>query len=172
MARPRKTFGCSVEGCEGVHAAKGYCQRHYMAWYSHGDPLWVPKRKHVPVVGSACCEDGCARKPGKSGRCRKHYLQWRREMGIAPRRGRCSVEGCQEPQESKGFCELHYYAFRKYGDPPPPHQIKKTGWVHHSGGLPDHLSARPGFHPGTSLRHGAADRPTSFAGGNRTSHQW
>lgn len=37
----RKHFGCSVEGCNQSHDAKGYCHSHYKRWKLHGDPLVV-----------------------------------------------------------------------------------------------------------------------------------
>ena len=29
---------CSVDGCTTKHLAKGYCQKHYMRFWKHGDP--------------------------------------------------------------------------------------------------------------------------------------
>ena len=29
---------CSIKGCAWPHAAQGWCRRHYMRWYAHGDP--------------------------------------------------------------------------------------------------------------------------------------
>ncbi|WP_324807215.1 hypothetical protein SH584_11475 [Sphingomonas sp. LY29] len=31
--------GCSIEGCDGPHSAKGYCQTHYSRLRDHGSPL-------------------------------------------------------------------------------------------------------------------------------------
>lgn len=33
--------GCRVDGCEGIHAAHGYCHRHYQRIRRHGDPHLV-----------------------------------------------------------------------------------------------------------------------------------
>lgn len=30
---------CGVEGCEDKQRAKGWCNRHYLRWRNHGDPL-------------------------------------------------------------------------------------------------------------------------------------
>lgn len=30
---------CSIDGCEGVPIARGWCSKHYNRWQSHGDPL-------------------------------------------------------------------------------------------------------------------------------------
>lgn len=32
---------CSVDGCEAVMIARGWCHRHYKRWQTHGDPLVV-----------------------------------------------------------------------------------------------------------------------------------
>lgn len=30
---------CAIDGCEKPHKARGYCNRHYIAWKDHGNPL-------------------------------------------------------------------------------------------------------------------------------------
>lgn len=30
---------CSIEGCDRFSDARGWCNKHYQAWYHHGDPL-------------------------------------------------------------------------------------------------------------------------------------
>lgn len=30
---------CSIEGCNNVHASRGWCGTHYSRWKKHGDPL-------------------------------------------------------------------------------------------------------------------------------------
>lgn len=30
---------CSVDGCEDSVRVRGWCNRHYLRWYRHGDPL-------------------------------------------------------------------------------------------------------------------------------------
>jgi hypothetical protein len=34
--------GCAIEGCDRVHKARGYCNRHYVRWRTHGDPTHEP----------------------------------------------------------------------------------------------------------------------------------
>jgi len=35
-----KQYDCTVEGCDSaVHYARGWCRKHYIRWYRHGDPL-------------------------------------------------------------------------------------------------------------------------------------
>lgn len=33
---------CSVESCTGKHDAKGFCQKHYLRWKTHGDAINTP----------------------------------------------------------------------------------------------------------------------------------
>src|SRR5437868_2337812 len=39
---------CSVEGCDRVHEARGYCRTHYMRWRTHGDPITVMRPPPPP----------------------------------------------------------------------------------------------------------------------------
>lgn len=39
MPRGRERPTCSIEGCNGPHAARGFCSRHYQRWCKHGDPM-------------------------------------------------------------------------------------------------------------------------------------
>lgn len=44
---PRKTTGvdpCSIDGCEKLMFARGWCSTHYHRGRVHGDPLWEPIR--------------------------------------------------------------------------------------------------------------------------------
>ena len=65
---------CSIEGCNGPHYGRGWCNKHYQRWYKHGDPL-APGRPEV----AACEVEGCtATDRLKRGLCNKHYLRLRR----------------------------------------------------------------------------------------------
>lgn len=35
---------CKIEGCENKHDARGYCQKHYLRYKRHGDPLYLSPR--------------------------------------------------------------------------------------------------------------------------------
>ena len=39
---------CSIDGCENVHRARGWCSTHYNRWNKHGDPLHVAPRQFAP----------------------------------------------------------------------------------------------------------------------------
>lgn len=47
---------CLVSDCEREHYGKGYCQKHYQRWRSHGDPEIV----HEPAAMPSSCEQ-CGR---------------------------------------------------------------------------------------------------------------
>lgn len=42
MGRPAMNFGCTVEGCNRKHAAKGLCNMHYKRSVVRGQPLDSP----------------------------------------------------------------------------------------------------------------------------------
>ena len=43
---------CSIEGCEGLHCARGWCKRHYYAWKRNGDPLAFAPQYRLPCRAS------------------------------------------------------------------------------------------------------------------------
>lgn len=68
---------CSIEGCGRPHYAKGWCNRHWERWRSHGDAMWEP-----PVRPVECSVDGCNRVPKSRGLCGMHYhRELRKEPG-------------------------------------------------------------------------------------------
>jgi hypothetical protein len=58
---------CSVDGCNGAHKAKGFCNKHYQQVKVHGKIL-EPNR---------CQVDGCTGKYCAHGWCETHYAQMR-----------------------------------------------------------------------------------------------
>lgn len=79
--KPNSRF-CSIEGCDGLHEAKGYCRNHYRQFKAHGDPLhrtdWAkgirPKRRAEGI----CAVDGCCDTIERSDMCNLHYMRnWR-----------------------------------------------------------------------------------------------
>lgn len=43
---------CSFDGCTEQHYAKGFCQKHYARWKSHGDPSVVRKKSDKSIRAS------------------------------------------------------------------------------------------------------------------------
>lgn len=41
---------CTIEDCNGKHYANGYCQKHYLRWWRHGDPFYI-ERKELEMHG-------------------------------------------------------------------------------------------------------------------------
>lgn len=67
---------CSLDGCETVHEAKGFCKLHYRRFKKYGDPL-VTKIYHAP-----CIADGCDQISKSLGYCGMHYLRLRRHGNV------------------------------------------------------------------------------------------
>ena len=41
---------CSIDGCDNVHAARGWCHKHYMRWRRWGDPEMIDPRLRPGVL--------------------------------------------------------------------------------------------------------------------------
>ncbi len=65
---------CSIDGCEKPHEARGWCNKHYLAWRHHGDPLTDLRPVRLP----ACSIDGCPGPVKSLGWCGKHLSMWYR----------------------------------------------------------------------------------------------
>jgi hypothetical protein len=66
---------CSVEGCDRLNHAKGFCRPHYCRWKRSGNPGRVPLDVRPPKV---CKVEGCGRPRDARGFCSKHYARWMR----------------------------------------------------------------------------------------------
>lgn len=124
MANPIRV--CSVDGCEGKHAARGYCRMHYNHWLRYGQPGRI--RNWNP--GGTCSVDGCEKPAHARNYCGTHYMRVRTngEPGSAElirhseRRSKyagvpCAVDGCDRQATSRGWCRMHYGRFFRSGDP-------------------------------------------------------
>ncbi len=51
MAKPQTAESplCVVDGCEGEHASRGFCGKHYNRWRRHGDPSIKSKPRRAPA---------------------------------------------------------------------------------------------------------------------------
>lgn len=69
MPTPRR---CSIDGCDQLHRARGWCGPHYDRWRRYGDPQ--PDR---PLEGRKICQiDGCDERHYARGWCQDHYVRW------------------------------------------------------------------------------------------------
>ena len=58
---------CSIDDCNGVFIAKGYCYKHYRRFKNHGSP-------HVNLIKiNPCKVDGCEIRRARQGYCSQHY---------------------------------------------------------------------------------------------------
>lgn len=122
---------CLIEGCDYPAKTRGWCQAHYMRWYTTGDTgsANVQRRSR----GRKCSVPGCGRKHQGRGFCDGHLRRFiqtgapgpaefeRRNPG-AP----CVVVNCERRADG-GYemCEKHYQRWRKHGDAlaaPTPYQ--------------------------------------------------
>ena len=63
---------CEVDNCNAKHEAKGYCNKHYKRYKTHGDPLWEPQVKVV-----TCSWPTCTRPRHTKQYCGAHYQRYR-----------------------------------------------------------------------------------------------
>lgn len=62
---------CTLKDCQGIRVARGYCNKHYLRWKKHGDPMMTLHRE-------ICCIKDCGKKHAGLGYCDMHYgRHWR-----------------------------------------------------------------------------------------------
>lgn len=66
---------CSIDGCDGLHQARGLCSSHYNRWRKHGDPQAEQPVKRYRVE-RGCSVQGCDGAHYARGWCTKHYMRW------------------------------------------------------------------------------------------------
>lgn len=103
---------CRIEGCSGTgRIRRGWCNRHYLRWRRHGDPL--AGGTFYVEYGATCKAGDCEQPPTKLALCEVHYKRgWR-----ANRPAGCSVDGCDRPHDANGMCQIHDTRMRRHGDP-------------------------------------------------------
>lgn len=103
--------GCSIEGCDRRHMAKGWCNIHYKRWWKWGDPMQAG-RVRVSNIGP-CSVEGCDRDAQALGMCKMHYGRKQRTgdpLVARPHRRRvpCSRDGCTRQARQDGLCQKHW----------------------------------------------------------------
>ncbi len=76
---------CIIPECDGDAYLRGWCNRHYLRWRRHGDPLagGTVRRGHR---GESCSIEGCEGRTVGRGFCKKHWYRWRQygdPVGVA-----------------------------------------------------------------------------------------
>ena len=135
---------CTVKSCSLPHLARGFCNRHWLRWKRHGDPL---AGGATPNPSGLCCSVRDCGRPSKSskGYCILHYRRWKRGGSTKPKPrmndGPCQVEGCPHPQIKQHLCGMHYARQHKRGSTNPTRQYIPGGFwakVNRNGPIPEH----------------------------------
>jgi len=133
---------CSVEGCERVFKAKGYCNLHHLRLLRKGDAgsasLLANPRPDL------CCVSGCGNTAnGSKGYCKMHYGRFKKkgDPGIAdPLRARPG-EGHVDKNGYRVICKMNH-----------PNSTSKQGYIlEHRWVMSEHLG-RP-LLPGENVHH-------------------
>ena len=94
---------CQVEDCEEPVECRGWCNRHYIRWRNHGDPLTFL----VEGVTDFCSQSGCSRRVTKAGVCERHYRHFR-AMFARAQGGRCAICGVLEEDAPRRILVLDH----------------------------------------------------------------
>lgn len=62
---------CSIDGCDRVTVARGWCRPHWKRWHRNGHPLGGNASRITP--GGPCAVDNCDKTSEKNGMCSNHY---------------------------------------------------------------------------------------------------
>lgn len=65
---------CSIPGCDNPVLRRGWCNRHYLRWQRHGDPVGGGEARQKPGL---CSVDGCERPRRNKGWCTMHFQRWK-----------------------------------------------------------------------------------------------
>jgi hypothetical protein len=86
---------CKVEGCNQIHAAKGYCSNHYQQLKRYGAIGKGTPQPHR-ISHKVCKIADCELKYYAKGYCRKHYGKYVSHVQRIHLDNICSVENCNK----------------------------------------------------------------------------
>lgn len=70
--------------CDRPAQARGWCRKHYMAWYRSESGSAIPKKMgRPPVPKAACLAPGCEAIAVARGLCNKHYRRLRKSGSLS-----------------------------------------------------------------------------------------
>lgn len=125
---------CSIDGCDGTVRARGWCQAHYMRWWTTGSAEGAPVVRRAR--GRTCSLEGCDRKHCGRGFCESHLRRFLQSgdpgpVEIKPRNpgAECRIEGCDKTSRNRGLCNAHDLRRRITGDPLTPRAEKVHWWT-------------------------------------------
>lgn len=123
---------CSIEDCTDVSRTRGWCNKHYLAYRKHGDPLGSAVRKNQSRCPAIDQGGPCKNMAAAGEFCQKHYKRWKKygDPSLGARvvhLGTCSIDGCDGAYEAKGLCALHYQRQLR-GDIRPGEPSKQQPW--------------------------------------------
>lgn len=118
---------CSIDDCDRLVVARGWCGAHYRRWHLYGDPFkGGPFQPTSP--SKLCTIEGCERVHMSRGLCSPHFRRAAKHgdaeggrgsvaLGIASRVLPCSADDCDDLSKARGLCWSHLNQQRYAADP-------------------------------------------------------
>ncbi|MFD9905613.1 HNH endonuclease signature motif containing protein [Streptomyces sp. NPDC059063] len=134
---------CSIEGCDRVAKARGWCGTHWWRWRHHGDPEY-----RTPERPAGCQVSGCGGARFATTYCQKHYTRQLRHgnlLGVRPREAAAVRFWLRVDRNAPGGCWLwtgargdHGYGTLQ-GDDGRTVGAHRFSYTLHHGPIPDGL---------------------------------
>ena len=111
----RRDVPCSVDDCDGLAYARGFCNMHWSRNHRLGDPGEAEARRTVYVPGQVCAVAGCERAPRWRQYCASHAKRLHK-FGVSAeevadillsQNGRCAICRAKEPSGSGDWAIDH-----------------------------------------------------------------
>lgn len=113
-----RKYQCSIDGCERLNHARGWCLTHYMQWKRGVEPTG-PIKTRERNKPDECTEEGCSNPVKSKGLCQMHYQRLLRHGHTMYQNRKnpakeCRIETCDSYSYAKGLCHAHYIKQRKW----------------------------------------------------------